>query len=292
MQKPKRKFRTTNSTQAGIETIETGMRFLTMLADLHHPQMLKTIAAATGMPPSKAHRYLVSFIRAGFVDRDPETGRYRLGPSAMQLGLSALANVDAVYLATHAIVELRDKLGHTTCLAVWGSHGPTALRFEEARRAVTVNARPGTVLPLLTSSSGQVFAAFMSETKISHILREELRANKARLDRQAPTTLNQAMALIEGVRKHGLGRVMNDMMPGVSALAAPVFNHRGDVVVALAAMGGANDFDARLNGRTAAALLQVAAGVSSQLGYSKERLSRGSTNFHAYAGERVRGVQT
>src|ERR1700755_988176 len=100
MQKPKRKFRTTNGTQAGIETIEPGMRFLAVLADLHHPQMLKTIAAATGMPPSKAHRYLVSFIRAGFVDRDPETGRYRLGPASVQLGLSALANVDAVYLAT------------------------------------------------------------------------------------------------------------------------------------------------------------------------------------------------
>jgi len=277
MQKPKHKFSPTNGTQAGIETIETGMRFLTVLADLHHPQMLKTIATATGMPPSKAHRYLVSFIRTGFVDRDPETGRYRLGPAAMQLGLSALANADAVYLATHAIIELRDMFDQTTCLAVWGSHGATALRFEEARRAVTVNARPGTVLPLLTSSSGQVFAAFMPESKVAHILREEVRANKARRDKQAPTTMAQAQALIEEVRKHGLGRIVNDMMPGVSALAAPVFNHRGDVVVALAAMGATNDFDARWNGKIAAMLRQIAARVSSQLGYSAERLSRAAS---------------
>jgi DNA-binding IclR family transcriptional regulator len=274
MQKPKRKSRAPNGTQAGIETIETGMKFLAALADLHHPQMLKTIAATTGMPPSKAHRYLVSFIRTGFVDRDPETGRYRLGPAALQLGLSALANVDAVYLATHAIVELRDMLDMTTCLAVWGSHGTTALRFEEARRAVTVNARPGTVLPLLNSSSGQVFAAYLPEEKTAHALRAEVQANKARGDKQGPGSMAGAMLLLKDVRKYGVGRVVNHMIPGVSALAAPVFNHRGDVVVAVAVMAGSYDFDARWNGKVATALRQVASRVSSQLGYSAKRLSR------------------
>lgn len=265
--------RTPRTTQAGIETIETGMQFLKVLADLHHPQMLKTIAAAAGMPPSKAHRYLVSFIRTGFVDRDPETGRYRLGPGSMQLGLSALFNVDAVYLATHAMVELRDKLDRTTCLTVWGSHGPTVLRFEEARRAVTVNARPGTVLPLLNSSSGQVFAAYMPEAKIRQILRAEVRANTLSGDKQAPRSMDQAKTLIEEVRKHGLGRVMNDMMPGVSALAAPVFNHRGEVVVALAAMGPSDSFDAKWSGRMAGVVRDIASRVSSQLGYSTALLS-------------------
>jgi DNA-binding IclR family transcriptional regulator len=268
------KSRKPKSAQAGIETIETGMRFLTTLADLHHPQMLKTIAAATGMPPSKAHRYLVSFIRTGFVDRDPETGRYRLGPSSMQLGLSALANVDAVYLSTHAIIELRDKLDETTCLAVWGSHGPTVLRFEEARRAVTVNARPGTVLPLLNSSSGQIFAAYMPEAKTRQIMNDEIRASKSRGDKHVPSNMTQAEALLKEVRKHGLGRVVSDMMPGVSALAAPVFNHRGEVVVAIAAMGSTNDFDTRWNGETAALIRNVAQRVSTQLGYSAELLSR------------------
>ena len=267
-------FRTPKSAQAGIETIETGMRFLRVLADLHHPQMLKTIATATGMPPSKAHRYLVSFIRTGFVDRDPETGRYRLGPASMQLGLSALANVDAVYLATHAIIELRDKLDETTSLAVWGSHGPTVLRFEEARRAVTVNARPGTVLPLLNSSSGQLFAAYLPEAKTRQLLRNEIRANKNGSDKRAPGSINQAMAVIKDVRKHGLGRVIAQMMPGVSALAAPVFNHRGDIVVAIAAMGAVDSFDARWNGETADLIRGIAQRVSTQLGYSAERLSR------------------
>ena len=60
-----------NEHQAGIDSIETGMRLLTALAARRTPQMLKTLAADADMPPAKAHRYMVSFVRAGYVDREP-----------------------------------------------------------------------------------------------------------------------------------------------------------------------------------------------------------------------------
>jgi len=258
--------------QAGIETIETGMGLLMVLAEFNSPQMLKTIAAAAGMPPSKAHRYLVSFIRTGFVDRDPETGRYRLGPASMQLGLSALGNTDAIHLATQAIVELRDKLDETTALAVWGSHGPTIVRIEEASRAVTINARPGTVLPLLSSSSGQVFAAFLAESITAPIMRNEIRANQKRGDTRLACSYEEAVSLIADVRRRGLGRVTGEMMPGVHALAAPVFDHRGHAVAVIAAMGPGEMFDSRWNGETAKLIRGIAERVSTRLGYSPDRL--------------------
>jgi DNA-binding IclR family transcriptional regulator len=264
--------RPNGDTQAGIETIETGMGLLMVLAEFNSPQMLKTIAAAAGMPPSKAHRYLVSFIRTGFVDRDPETGRYRLGPASMQLGLSALGNTDAIHLATQAIVELRDKLDETTALAVWGSHGPTIVRIEEASRAVTINARPGTVLPLLSSSSGQVFAAFLPESITAPIMRNEIRANQKRGDTRLACSHEDAMSLINDVRRRGLGRVTGEMMPGVHALAAPVFDHRGHAVAVIAAMGPSEMFDSRWNGETAKLIRGIAERVSTRLGYSPDRL--------------------
>jgi DNA-binding IclR family transcriptional regulator len=259
--------------QAGIETIETGMHLLTVLAGLNRPQMLKSIAAAAGMPPSKAHRYLVSFIRTGFVDRDPETGRYRLGPASMQLGLSALGSTDAVALATQAIVELRDKLDETTALAVWGSHGPTIVRIEEASRAVTINARPGTVLPLLSSSCGQVFAAFLPESITAPIMRQEIRSNQRRGDTRLACSQEEAAALVNDVRRRGLGRVTGEMMPGVHAVAAPVFDHRGHAVAALAAMGSNETFDSRWQGDTVKVIRGVAERVSTQLGYAPERFA-------------------
>ncbi|MEO8600846.1 MAG: helix-turn-helix domain-containing protein [bacterium] len=41
--------------------------------------MLKDIAAAAGIPASKAHRYLVSLIHAGLVEQDSMTSCDNLG---------------------------------------------------------------------------------------------------------------------------------------------------------------------------------------------------------------------
>jgi DNA-binding IclR family transcriptional regulator len=122
--------------------------------------MLKEIAAAADMPASKAHRYLVSLIRAGLVEQDPMSSRYDLGPFALNIGLVALDRLDRVRLGLNAIAEMRDEINQTTALAVWGDKGPVVVRWERPRRPITVNVITGTVLELLSSATGRVFAAW------------------------------------------------------------------------------------------------------------------------------------
>src|SRR5690606_23044127 len=91
--------------QAGTQSVETGIRLLSSLAELSllgPPPMLKILAAAAGMPPAKAHRYLVSFIRTSLVERDPVSGRYRLGAMARHIGLTAIRSLDAVRLGSRS----------------------------------------------------------------------------------------------------------------------------------------------------------------------------------------------
>jgi DNA-binding IclR family transcriptional regulator len=56
---------------------------------------------------------------------------------------------------------LRDELNETCFLAVWGNQGATVVHIEPAVRAVTVVTQLGSVLPLLSSSTGLVFSAFL-----------------------------------------------------------------------------------------------------------------------------------
>ena len=100
-------MRVKGNTQTGVESIDTGMRLLLAFVELGgRGHMLKVLAKAADMPSSKAHRYLVSLIRAGFVERDPATGHYRLGPKAIEVGVAALGSIDAVALSAEAMVEL------------------------------------------------------------------------------------------------------------------------------------------------------------------------------------------
>ena len=52
----------------GVQSLEIGMGILRAMVNGQRSMMLKDIAAAAEMPASKAHRYLVSLIRAGLVE--------------------------------------------------------------------------------------------------------------------------------------------------------------------------------------------------------------------------------
>jgi DNA-binding IclR family transcriptional regulator len=259
-----------SDSQAGIDSIETGMRLLTALAERRRPQMLKTLAADAGMAPAKAHRYMVSFTRAGYVDREPESGLYRLGPASLHLGLAALGGTDALELGTQAICELRDELNQTMAMMVWGNRGATIVRIEEVGQPVTINSRPGTVLPLLASASGQVFAAFLPEQMIAPMLAAEITENRKMDDPRLITSMDKARLVIADVKRRGIGRVTGETTPGIHALAVPVFDYRRQPVLALAGMGLGGHFDSKWNGAAAQRLKEAAKILSLRLGYEED----------------------
>ncbi|MDU0955905.1 MAG: helix-turn-helix domain-containing protein, partial [Bradyrhizobium sp.] len=80
----------------GIQSIEVGGTLLQALARSGEPMMLRDLAREAGLPPAKAHPYLVSFSRIGLIEQDATTGRYELGPLALELGLISLRRLSAV----------------------------------------------------------------------------------------------------------------------------------------------------------------------------------------------------
>ena len=70
------------------------------------------------------------------------------------------------------------------------------------------------------------------------------------------------------MRKRGLARAMGDPLPGINALAAPVFDHAGAIVLVVTAMGSVGTFDAGWNSPIARALLDCTGTISRRLGFA------------------------
>ena len=260
--------------QRGIQSIEVGGQVL--LALVHHgrPMALKDLAREAGMAPAKAHPYLVSFARIGLIAQDDETGSYFLGPLALQLGLISLQQANPVQVATPLIGELAQRLGHTVALAVWGTRGATIVRLAESPAAVHVNMRHGTVFSFANTASGRLFAAFQPESEARARLdleRKRLKANPepklAGMPAAAPLpTWAAFQSQLQEVRAHGLSRSVGEVLPGINAMAAPVFDHTGGLVLAITAIGPAVVFDTAWDAPLARALLEAAGAVSQRLG--------------------------
>jgi DNA-binding IclR family transcriptional regulator len=251
--------------------VEVGLELLSLLAHQRRPIRITELAAHAGMPPAKAHRYLASLVRGGFAAQDPETGLYSTGPAALDFSLSCLSTIEPIEVATHEALALCRTTDQTVALSVWGSFGPTVVRWEQPARPVMVNIGPGSVFPLLESATGRVFAAFYDEA----VIRRHRAAPAVRSDVPRPgATGRAATETLDAVRRRGMARARGDFMSGLGAFAAPVFDHRGRMVLALTVLGYSGGFDQRWDGPIATAVLASVRRVSAALGWHGEAAVR------------------
>jgi DNA-binding IclR family transcriptional regulator len=266
----------TDRAQRGIQSIEVGGQLLRALVHHGRPMALKDLAREADMTPAKAHPYMVSFGRLGLIEQDDVNGHYRLGPLAVQLGLIGLQQADPVRIALPLMAALAQQIGQTVGLAVWGARGATILHIAEAPSPVHVSLRHGTVFSMTRTASGRLFAAYLPAVDIKKTLEEERRREKQRKPGDRPQAgMPPAQPLpswsafqvqLEEVRAHGASRSENEVIQGVSAMAAPVFDHAGRIVLAVTAIGPSGVFDAGWKGMLATALIRCAQTASERLG--------------------------
>ncbi|MEO6353771.1 MAG: IclR family transcriptional regulator [Burkholderiaceae bacterium] len=252
----------------GVQSLEIGMGIVRAMVTGQRSMMLKDIAAAADMPASKAHRYLVSLIRAGLVEQDSMTSRYNLGSFALNIGLVAIDRLDRVRLGLSAIAELRDAINETTALAVWGETGPVIVRWERPRRPITVNVVTGTALSLLTTASGRVFAAWLPKNFVDPLISNELKSKT----RSELKTRNDVETMLENVRAEGFAAITGHyMVKGVEAVAAPVFNFKNEITMAVVVVGVAGMIDMNQSGLVITELKRSAKELSLSLGATREQ---------------------
>ena len=256
-----------SSEQRGIGSVEVGGQLLCVLTDADGPMMLRDLAASAGMTAAKAHPYMVSYMRLGLIEQDRASGRYELGPLALQMGLASMRRLNPVRVATEAIAELVLQINHTVALSVWGNHGPTVVRIEEGTGAVHVNMRVGSIMSLLGTATGRVFAAFLPPKMIENFIESGVGRASVGDEAERQMTWKQIDANLAEIRENGLARAVERPIPGVNAISAPVFDHAGSIALVMTAIGPSHTFDADWDGPIAAEIRKCAANVSARLGF-------------------------
>jgi DNA-binding IclR family transcriptional regulator len=259
----------TEKSRRGIQSIEIGSDLLLQLARQVRPVPLKDLAKAAGMTAGKAHPYMVSFLKVGFVTQT-EAGHYELGPLALQLGLTRLQRMDPVKEASQVIEELARETAQSVAIAVWGNLGPTIVRLEEPIQPLHVNLRTGTVMSLTNTATGRLFAAYMPPKVVERLLLDDLARFGHGTAQSTPLTKKTFEALLAETRKHGLSRTRGKPIPGIDALCAPVFDSAGHIVLGILVMGPSATFDSEWEGAVAKALTRCASEVSRRIGRTDE----------------------
>jgi flavin reductase (DIM6/NTAB) family NADH-FMN oxidoreductase RutF/DNA-binding IclR family transcriptional regulator len=180
------------------------------------------------------------------------------------------AQLQAVRMATPLLVELSRELDRSMALSVWGSHGPTVIRWEQpARDALQAQLLAGQLCRLLTSATGLAWAAHLPASQTHEMIEAELKAPM----NGTPASRAEADELLSQMRRQGLARVVastdftHRYSARINAAAAPVFDAEGRMVLALTLVGAAEATDVDWGGPLCQRLRSAAAQLSQRLGY-------------------------
>ncbi|TWG54016.1 IclR family transcriptional regulator [Aminobacter sp. J44] len=256
-----------------IQSIEVGFRLIHVLEAAGGKLSLSKIAELAGMPASKAHLYMASFMQLGLVEQDPTTMRYGLGPYALQLGAAAMRQIDVAQVSRDALNSLQTATGHLVFLSIWSNRGPVIISKVDSTVEVLVSVRVGHVLPLYRAATGRVFLAYKSRAAIQHIEQFETETDQA--------TKERAQQSLDLIRQRQLAFSDSQINIGFASISAPIFDYAGEIAAAVTVLGMKNDINLDPLGPTARLVSAAATSISLRLACPPELLR---TDFDATEG--------
>lgn len=220
-----------------VAAVERAIALMDALADGAGARGVNELARALGAHPSTVSRLLGTLAEAGLVERDPASGRYRLGLRVAHWGSAAVAGRDLRDLARPLLVELAALTGETATLSLAAGTEAVTADYVSSSQSVLSQARVGRASVGHATAVGKVLLAFRPDALAALPAELEAFSDRTIVDR---VTLAAVVAV---VREQGYAEASEEREPGLHAIAVPVLDGRGELAAVLG-LQGPDRFDA------------------------------------------------
>ncbi|HET8669214.1 MAG TPA: IclR family transcriptional regulator [Candidatus Saccharimonadales bacterium] len=246
-----------------LQTIQKAGEVLSLFDRDHTEWGVREAATKLKMAKSSAHDLMSSLAELGFLNRTEEN-RYRLGWRLVTLSETLLATTELRKEAHPLMEELAARYQETIHLAVLEGTQAVYVDKLEGRQAVRVELTSlGARLYAHCSALGKVLLAYSSEDEVKHIIQ------MAGLPRFTDNTITEEEDLLQNlskIRKQGYAYDMEEILPDLCCVAAPIYDHTGQVIAALSMSIPAYRFR-RSQTEYREAIVRSAKIISERLGY-------------------------
>jgi DNA-binding IclR family transcriptional regulator len=216
-----------------LESVDLILRLLEHLADAREPRGVSEVARELGISKPRAHRHLRALVQRGYARQDPRSDGYEIGVKVLALGEAVRDRFDVARAIRPVMGLLREATGLAVTASVLIEGAVTVVEMLQGKTLIEFGVRPGAQLDFHASAHGLIALAFGDPSLLDAALARPLRAWTER----TITDPGAVRDRVEAVRRQGWATAVDAVQIGVNALAAPVFDHRGDWRGAVALVG-------------------------------------------------------
>jgi DNA-binding IclR family transcriptional regulator len=222
------------------------------------------ISRKLDIPKSSASYILRTLEKHGYLRRERETGKYRLGLKILNLGRSALSGVDVREVALPIMRHLVEHVHITSHLAILDGTQAVYVERVESPGFIRMDTWIGRRMEIYSTSVGKALAAHLPEAQVLAMLRDRGMKRRTHTTITNPT---RYLRELETVRERGYAFDDEENSVGVRCVAAPVFNAAGEIEAALNITGTTQQVNKETLPRIIDLVKESARRISTQLGY-------------------------
>jgi IclR family pca regulon transcriptional regulator len=257
------------TTSSSSQSLERGLAMLSAFKPATPELGISDLARALGLTRSTSHRYAATLARLGYLQQNPQTRKYRLGPRVLDLGFSAINSMELRQISAPHLQQLSDETGRTVNMAILDGvdivYIDRCRTSQQGQREIDLDLHVGSRLPAYCTSMGKVLMAFLPPEEQAALI------DRVQFADRGPNTIATKGALaaeLERVRERGVGVNNEELAYGLRSIAVPVWGSSGKVVAAInVAVHRSAGSIGELADRLSPALRHAAAEISARLGY-------------------------
>ncbi|GIO09052.1 IclR family transcriptional regulator [Brevibacillus reuszeri] len=217
--------------KANVRAVERALDILLCFTD-STDLGLSEISSRLSLHKSTVHRLLATLENKGFLIRDIETEKYRLGFRIWELSANLTHNDDPATLLLPEMERLRDLVEETISLYVRDGSERIRIQAVQSKQPIRRVAPIGARMPLAVGASSKVLVAYAEPYFLQELLN----------DQDWPDFVNKEIYVeqLTQIKQQGFATSVEERELGTAAVAAPIFNRNGQLVASIAASGPSN----------------------------------------------------
>jgi DNA-binding IclR family transcriptional regulator len=257
--------------RGGVQSVQRTLDLLEAFP-MHGPEIgLSQMATLLKMSKATVYRLLSNLEQRGYVVRSAANRKYRLGFKVFELGSYFQNQLEVRRMGLHFLHEMAELSNESAFLCI--QEGDEALCVERVESQQEVNIfslRVGGKQPLHWGGAPRALLVGMDERQLKEY------AHRTGLPPRTTKTIHDLEALLADVhltRQRGYALSLDDVVTGIAAVGAPVYDHSGRVVASISLSGLSMRFDPAYSKNLGQIVSDTALRFSKQLGYRTKSLT-------------------
>jgi len=247
-----------------IQVLDRAFAILEALSQDGPDLTLAQISESLGLHKSTAHRLIMVLERNKLVEKNSQTGKYRLGLKLFELGTRAVSQLDLRERARPFLERVVLETGETVHLCIYDDGEVVYLDKVEPGRSVRLASSVGRRNPAYCTAVGKAIMAYLPENQVEIAVQKHgLRP----LTRKTIGTMAELKAELIKVHETGYAVDNEENEEGVCCVGSVVRDFSGDPIAAISVSGPTFRVGAEKISVLAKSIISAADALSKELGF-------------------------